>query len=219
MENDEFADMERITFNKSVSGAVLHAWATEFNRTHREAPKSASMSRLRFVALFTSAALVFLAGRAFAETNADAPTEKPDAVIDLATREGVEVVKGQWRYSDTKIIPVDFKAAAPDKQPTGEPIKTYDFKPHAGGVDFDDSKWEILDPTTLDARRSTGRLCFNWYRINVTIPPSVNDVGIAGATAVFETSIDDYSEIWVDGELARALGQSGVSREKWLRRR
>ena len=176
--------MERITFNKSVSGAVLHAWATEFNRTHREAPKSASMSRLRFVALFTSAALVFLAGRAFAETNADAPTEKPDAVIDLATREGVEVVKGQWRYSDTKIIPVDFKAAGPDKQPTGKPIKTYDFTPHAGGMDFDDSKWEILDPTTLDARRSTGRLCFNWYRINVTIPPSVNDVGIASATAV-----------------------------------
>jgi len=203
--------MERITFNKSVSGAVLHAWATEFNRTHREAPKSASMSRLRFVALFTSAALVFLAGRAFAETNADAPTEKPDAVIDLATREGVEVVKGQWRYSDTKIIPVDFKAAGPDKQPTGKPIKTYDFTPHAGGMDFDDSKWEILDPTTLEARRSTGRLCFNWYRINVTIPSSVNDVGIAGATAVFETSIDDYSEIWVDGELSRTLGQSGGS--------
>ena len=102
-ESDEFADMERITFNKSVSGAVLHAWATEFNRAHREAPNSASRS-LRFVALFTFAVLVFLAGRAFAETNADAPTGKPDAVIDLATKEGVDFVKGQWRYSDTKII-------------------------------------------------------------------------------------------------------------------
>ena len=96
--------------------------------------------------------------------------EKPDAVIDLATKEGVDLVKGQWRYSDTKIIQVDFKAAGPDKQPTGKPIKTYDFTPHAGGADFDDSKWEMLDPTTLDARRSTGRLCFNWYRINITIP-------------------------------------------------
>src|SRR5439155_20600566 len=47
-EGDEFADMERITFNKSVSGAVLHAWATEFNRTQRHAPKSAPMPRLRF---------------------------------------------------------------------------------------------------------------------------------------------------------------------------
>jgi len=34
---------------------------------------------------------------------------------------------------------------------------------------------------------------------------------LAGATAVFETSIDDYAEIWVDGELARAPGQSGGS--------
>src|SRR5205823_10510202 len=96
---------------------------------------SASMSRLRFVALFTFAALVFFAGRALAETNADAPTGKPDAVISLATKQGVDVVKGQWRYSDTKIIPVDFKTAGPDKQPTGKPIKTYDFTPHAGGVE------------------------------------------------------------------------------------
>ena len=203
--------MERITFNRTLSSAVLHAWATEFNRAHREAPICASMWRLRFVALFTFGALVFLAGRALAETNADAPTGKADAVIDLATREGVDLVKGQWRYSDTKIIEVDFKAVGPDKQPTGKPTKAYDFTPHAGTADFDDSKWEMLDATTLDARRSTGRLCFNWYRINVTIPPSVNDVDIAAATAVFETSIDDYAEIWVDGELARAPGQSGGS--------
>jgi gluconolactonase len=169
------------------------------------------MSRLRFAAALAFVALVFLTGRALAETNADAPTGKPDAAIDLATKEGADVVKGQWRYSDTKIIPVDFKAAGPDKQPTGKPIKTYDFTPHAGGADFDDSKWEALDPTTLDARRSTGRLCFNWYRINITIPERVNDVDLAGATAVFETSIDDYAEIWVDGELSRTLGQSGGS--------
>jgi gluconolactonase len=203
--------MERITFNRTLSSAVLHAWATEFNRAHREAPICASMWRLRFAALFTFGALVFLAGRALAETNADAPTGKADAVIDLATREGVDLVKGQWRYSDTKIIEVDFKAAGPDKQPTGKPNKAYDFTPHGGGADFDDSKWEKIEPTTLDARRSTGRLCFSWYRINITIPERVNEVDLAGATAVFETAIDDYAEIWVDGEMSRALGQSGGS--------
>src|ERR1044071_9115418 len=203
--------MEQITFNRTLSSAVLHAWATEFNRAHREAPICASMWRLRFAALFTFGALVFLAGRALAETNADAPTGKADAVIDLATREGVDLVKGQWRYTDTKIIEVDFKAAGPDKQPTGKPTRTYDFTPHAGPADFDDSKWETLDPTTLEARRSTGRLCFNWYRINLTIPARVNDMELAGATAVCDTSIDDYAEIWVDGELSRALGQSGGS--------
>jgi gluconolactonase len=197
--------------NTSLATLLLRAWATEFNLEHREVSVNASMWRLRFVAAFIFGALVFLAGRALAETNADAPTGKPDAVIDLATKEGVDLVKGQWCYSDTKIIQVDFKAAGPDKQPTGKPTKTYDFTPHAGGADFDDSKWEKIDPTTLEGRRSTGRLCFNWYRINITIPPRANDVDLAGTTAVFETSIDDYAEIWVDGEMSRALGQSGGS--------
>ena len=197
--------------NRSLATSLLRAWAVEFNREHRAASTYASMFRLRFTAAFIFGVLVFLAGRAFAETNTDTPNGKPDAVIDLSTKEGVDLVKGEWRYSDTKIIQVDFKAAGPDKQPTGKPIKTYDFTPHAGGADFDDSNWEKIDPTTLDARRSTGRLCFNWYRINITIPPRANDVDLAGATAVFETSIDDYAEIWVDGEMARALGQSGGS--------
>lgn len=169
------------------------------------------MWRLRFAMAIAFGMLVFLAGRALAETNADAPTTKPDAVIDLATKEGVDLVKGQWRYSDTKIIEVDFKAAGADKQPTGKPIKAYEFTPHAGGADFDDSKWETIEPTTLDGRRSTGRLCFNWYRINITIPPRVGDADLAGATAVFETSLDDYAEVWVDGEIGRAPGQSGGS--------
>jgi gluconolactonase len=178
---------------------------------HRDAPTDASLRRLRFTVVFILGVLLFLTGRAFAETDADAPTSKRDAVIDLATKEGVDLVKGQWRYRDTKIIQVDFKAAGADKQPTGKSIKTYDFTPHAGGAEFDDSKWEAIGPATLEARRSTGRLCFNWYRINITVPPRVNDVDLAGATAVFQTSLDDYAEIWVDGEIARALGQSGGS--------
>src|SRR6266404_6387786 len=128
--------MEHSTFNTSLSASLLRAWAVEFNREHREASVNASMWRLRFAAAFIFGALVFLAGRALAETNADAPTGKPDAVIDLATKEGVDLVKGQWRYSDTKIIQVDFKAAGGDNQPTGKSIKTYDFAPHAGGADF-----------------------------------------------------------------------------------
>src|ERR1700751_5959828 len=135
----------------SIDASLVRAWATQFNREHRDAAVNASMSRLRFAAAVVFAVLVFLAGRALAETNADAPNGKPDAVLDLATKEGVDLVKGQGRYSDTKIIQGDFKAAGADKQPTGKSIKTYDFAPHAGGGDFDDSKWEAIEPTTLDA--------------------------------------------------------------------
>jgi gluconolactonase len=163
-----------------------------------------------FIAVF---AVVLAAGPSgvAAQTSLDAPAGKPEAVIDLATEEGVRLVKGQWRYSDTKIVEVDFRGPGPDKQPTGAPIRTYDFTPHAGGADFDDSRWEAIAPTTLDTRRSTGRLCFNWYRIAVTIPDRVGNFDPTGATVVFETSVDDYAEIWVDGELTRGLGQSGGS--------
>ncbi|MEW6683362.1 MAG: SMP-30/gluconolactonase/LRE family protein [Nitrospirota bacterium] len=146
-----------------------------------------------------------------ARTIDDVPAGKPDAVIDLATVEGVRLVKGAWRYSDTKIIEVDFNAPGPEGQPTGGPIKTYDFTPHAGGPDFDDSQWEVIDPTTLNQRRSTGRICFNWYRIAVTIPERIGTYDPTGSTVVFETALDDYAEVWVDGELPRALGQMGGS--------
>ena len=136
---------------------------------------------------------------------------KPEATIDLGTKEGARLVKGEWRYSDTKIVESDFKAAGADGQPTGAPNKTYDFTPHAGGVEFDDSKWEAIDPTTLDKRRSAGRLAFNWYRIKIVVPERIGNFNPAGSTLVFATSIDDYAEIWVDGELPRAAGQSGGS--------
>ena len=67
------------------------------------------------------------------------PPAKPDATINLATDEGAKLVKGQWRYSDTKIIEVDFKSPGADKQPTGAPNRTYDYTPKAGPADFDDS--------------------------------------------------------------------------------
>ena len=143
--------------------------------------------------------------------SADVSLGRAEATIDLASTDGVALVKGEWRYSDTKIVEADFRGPGPDKQPTGAPVKTYDYTPHAGGAEFDDSKWEVISPTTLDQRRGNGRLGFNWYRIKLTIPDRIGDFDPTGSTAVFQTSLDDYAEIWVDGELSRALGQSGGS--------
>src|SRR6266540_3355039 len=174
------------------------------------------MLRAAFLLIIAGSLYVGLSGRPThasqpIKTSADVPTRKPEAMIDLATDDGLRAVKGEWRYSDTKIVEVDFVGAGPDKQPTGPPVKTYDYTPHAGGADFDDSRWEVIAPTTLDQRRGNGRLGFNWYRIKLTIPERVGDFDPTGTTAIFETSLDDYAEIWVDGELSRALGQSGGS--------
>src|SRR5207247_6322477 len=64
-------------------------------------------------------------------------------------------------------------------------------------------------PSALESRRSTGRLCFNWYRIKVTIPERIGSFDPAGSTVAFEVVVDDYAEVWVDGKLPRVLGQSG----------
>lgn len=166
---------------------------------------------MKRITTFIFAAGLLAAAAATAQTVADAPAGPPDALIDLAAAEGVQLVKGQWRYSDVKIIEVDFRGPGPDGQPTGAPVRTYDYTPRAGAADFDDLQWEPLDPATLAKRRANGRICFNWYRIRITVPAKVGDFDPTGSIAVFETALDDYAEVWVDGELSRALGQRGGS--------
>ncbi len=137
------------------------------------------------------------------------PEGKPEAVVDLRTGDGIALVQGAWRYSDARIVEVDFNAAGADMKPSGPPIRTHDIEPKAGAAEFDDSDWEVLDPATLEARRSTGRLAFNWYRTKVTVPAKVGALDPTGATLVFEIVVDDYAEVWVDGKLHYPLGQSG----------
>jgi gluconolactonase len=145
-----------------------------------------------------------------AEAVQDPPFGRPDAVVDLATREGASLVEGQWRYHEVKIVDAESKSVGPDLRPTGsETIKTYDYIPHAGVATFDDSQWETIEANTLDQRRSTSKVCFNWYRINITIPEKIANFSTAGSTIAFEIVIDDYAEIWVDGKLPRILGQTG----------
>lgn len=163
-------------------------------------------SRLELIVISAIALFVNLAIAA-----AEAPSGNPLATIDLATAAGAKMVQADWRYSDVKIIEAQFKAAGPEGQPTGSTNVTYDFTPHAGAADFDDSSWQAIDPVTLSQRRGNGRVSFNWYRLNLTIPESIGDFTPSGSTVVFETSLDDYAEIWVDGELPRIAGQSGGS--------
>jgi hypothetical protein len=50
---------------------------------------------------------------------------------------------------------------------------------------------------------------FNWYRLAVTIPERIGDLDPTGCTVVFEVVVDDYAEVWVDGRLPAALGDTG----------
>jgi gluconolactonase len=104
---------------------------------------------------------------------------------------------------------VDFRGPGPDLKPSGQPVRTFDILPKAGAADFDDSGWPVAAPTSLEGRRTNGRLSFNWYRLRVTIPDRIGDFDPTGATALFEIVVDDYAEVWVDGQLPRTFGQAG----------
>jgi gluconolactonase len=98
---------------------------------------------------------------------------RPDAVVDLQTDAGADLVGARWRYSDARVDEIDFVAVGSAADPLGPgdvPNRTYDVVPHAQGVDFDDGDWQRLAPAATMRRLANGRVCFNWYRVEVTIP-------------------------------------------------
>jgi hypothetical protein len=214
-----FQDSRKLSYPPSVQERVrvregeiprLRLGMTVTTQSLTEAARTAAL-QVRVASILTACLLLAVTSASAASLDEMLSKRKPEAMIDLGAKEGVQMVKGEWRYSDTKIIEVGFRAAGQDGQPDSTPNTAYDFIPHAGRAEFDDSKWEVIDPLTLEKRRSRGRLAFNWYRINITVPERVGTFDPTGSTIVFETSVDDYAEIWVDGELPRAAGQSGGS--------
>jgi hypothetical protein len=110
---------------------------------------------------------------------------RPDAVIDLQSQAGCALVGGQWRYADARVREIDF--VEPGGPGSGDPLgpgdapnRTYDIEPHGEAVDFDDSTWSQPAPAETMRRLAGGRVCFNWYRIAVTIPERVGDLDPPG---------------------------------------
>ncbi|MCA1845457.1 MAG: SMP-30/gluconolactonase/LRE family protein [Actinobacteria bacterium] len=137
---------------------------------------------------------------------------KPDAVVDLQTPAGVSLVSGEWRYSDARVEAIDFVQVGSAADPLGPgevANRTYDVVPHAEAADYDDSSWRVLAPEDTMERLGDGRVSFNWYRLSVTVPEAIGDLDPTGATIVFEVVVDDYAEVWLNGQLPLALGYTG----------
>jgi gluconolactonase len=164
--------------------------------------------RLRTLALLAGLAVAG-ADSAAAQVTTDVPAGRAEAIVDLMTRQGTELVRGRWRYADARIVEVEHRSVGADLRPSGPPNRTHDIEPKAGALEFDDSSWESFDAPDLVKRRTNGRLAFGWYRLNVTIPERIGPFDPTGATVVFEIVVDDYAEVWVDGRLTPVLGQAG----------
>jgi gluconolactonase len=129
---------------------------------------------------------------------------RPDAIVDLQTQEGAALVGGAWRYTDARVEEIEFVELGSPEDPLGPgtvPNRTYHV--------VRDGDWRPLAPEDTQLRLANGRVCFNWYSIDVTLPERIGELDPTGATIVFEVVVDDYAEVWVNGELPFALGDSG----------
>jgi hypothetical protein len=131
-----------------------------------------------------------------------APAVPPVHVVDLMTDAGSAVFGAQWRAMEAKIVECP---ALTDAMP--EFKTTYDIEPHAEERGFDDSAWAVVAATELGAKRGGGMVSFFWFRATLTMPVNAAGFDIAGAMTVLRVNIDDYAEVWVDGEMPRAAGR------------
>jgi hypothetical protein len=70
-------------------------------------------------------------------------------------------------------------------------------------VGYDDSKWD--KDVDIQERLSKG-LTFAWYRLHVTVPSEVKGESISGRRVWFETNVDNYGEVYIDGKIDRNIG-------------
>lgn len=116
----------------------------------------------------------------------------PRIALDLSKKADQAVVKGQWRVA---------QGLVPGEPNQGLVAEMLGASPRL--ADYDDSKWEVCE--NVRQRLSVG-LTFAWYRTTVEIPAQINGVDTTGATVMFETNLDNYGEIWIDGQISNTGG-------------
>lgn len=116
----------------------------------------------------------------------------PRVALDLNKAEDRRKVKGQWRVGQG-LVPGE-----PNEGLTSRLLAT---PPRL--ADYDDSGWDVCP----NVRKSlSSGFTFAWYRMAVELPARLDGVEVAGSRVFFETSADNYAEVWVDGQIDRNKG-------------
>ena len=116
----------------------------------------------------------------------------PRVALDLNNADDRQKVNGEWRVGEGFV---------PGEPNEGLTARLLACPPRE--VDFDDSDWRVCND--IRASLSEG-FTFAWYRITVELPELVNGMPVQGARLWFETNIDNYGEIWVNGQIDRSTG-------------
>ena len=116
----------------------------------------------------------------------------PREILNLQDPQDLKAVNGVWRFAAGLVPGEPNEGLVP--QLVGSPARL---------ADYDDSGWEVCPDLTKWHSRG---LAFAWYRIKVTLPEKVAGRELAGSRCLFETCVDDYGELWIDGECNRDRG-------------
>lgn len=114
--------------------------------------------------------------------------------LDLGNKEDLKAIKALdgWRVAQGYV--------------PGEPNQGL-VAEHKGSparlADYDDSRWE--KNADIQKRYSSG-LTFAWYRLRFTMPDEIKGQKVAGNRVFFETNVDNYGEVFIDGKIDRTIG-------------
>ncbi|GIK20394.1 MAG: SMP-30/gluconolactonase/LRE family protein [Leptolyngbya sp. PLA2] len=134
---------------------------------------------------------------------------KPRVILNLKTPEGAQAMSAEWRTADVHVLAAQGRSPDDDGRVTGMPWSALDLHPRIGSPDFDTVPWASVSPGELEHRRGSGKVSFQWYRLNLRIPDRVGELDPTGSTIILDLRIDDYAEVWVNGALPYRFAQTG----------
>jgi len=116
----------------------------------------------------------------------------PRITLDLNKEEDRRKVRAHWRLG-TGLVP---------REPN-EGLVSQLLNSPARLPEYDDSKWDVCN----NIRQSISQgFTFAWFRITVVIPAEIDGVQLTDSRVFFETNVDNYGEVWIDGKIDRPTG-------------
>lgn len=116
----------------------------------------------------------------------------PRVALDLNNAADRQKVKSEWKVGE------GFVPGEPNEGLTARLLASPPRE-----ANFDDSGWSVC----ADIRKSLSvGFTFAWYRTTVELPLEVNNMPVEGARLWFETNVDNYGEVWVNGQVDRSTG-------------